>query len=110
LKRRITWGTNVYIHRFHTIWTRFVKCNSVAAKLKGLKLWFFWLVVFWADFKTAPVLAKYVVGIALSAVIAEAEREFAGSKGHIIPPTGARKIFVQFLCLLRLLVPTLLRK
>jgi hypothetical protein len=110
LECTIPWGTNVYIHRFHTIRARFKKSNGIAAKLEGLKLWFFWLVVLWADLESPPVFAKYVIGITLSAVITEAEREFAGSKGHIIPPTVARKIFVQFLYLLRLLVPTLLRR
>jgi hypothetical protein len=57
LKGRITRRANVNSNRFNPIWARLIKSNGVTVKLKGLKLRFFWLVVFWADFVSAPVFA-----------------------------------------------------
>jgi hypothetical protein len=49
--------SNVNSNRFNPIWARLVKSDSVSLKFKGLKLRFFWLVVFWTDLKPTPVFA-----------------------------------------------------
>ena len=110
LKSTVAWFAKIDNDRLDPIWARFIESNSISPKLEGFQLRFFWLVVFWADFIPAPVLAKDIVRILLSAVIAESVREFAGCVGHIRPPAQERSLSAPFPDLQQLLVPTLLHK
>jgi len=71
LKSAVAWFAKVYNHRLDTVWPRFIESNSVSPKFKGVQLRLFWLVVFWADFVSAPVFAQDVIGVTLPTVVAE---------------------------------------
>jgi len=71
LKSAVAWFAQVYNNRLDTVWPRFIESNSVSPKLEGVQLRFFWFVVFWADFVSAPVFTQDVIGVTLSAVVAQ---------------------------------------
>jgi hypothetical protein len=70
LKGAVSRRSHINSDRLNPVRPRFVKSNGVTFKLERLELWFFWLVVFWADFESLPVFLQDVIGITLSAVIA----------------------------------------
>jgi hypothetical protein len=69
LKSTVAWFAKVDNHRLDTVWPRIAQSNCVSLISERLQLRLFWLVVFGTDHKSAPILAKDVIGITLSTVI-----------------------------------------
>jgi hypothetical protein len=57
LKSTVAWLAKIDNDRLDPIWARFIESNSISPKFEGVQLRLFWLVVFWADFVSAPILA-----------------------------------------------------